>query len=59
MIETITDCQAVLCGGMGSGAFNSLQAGGINPIITDLMDIDSAVQAFINGEIINRTDKLH
>ena len=59
MLEAISDCQVVLCGGMGTGAYQSLQAGGINPIITDLKDIDEAVQAFIAGEIINRTDKLH
>lgn len=59
MIEAIMDCQAMICGGMGSGAFNSLQASGINPIITDLKDIDEAVQAFIAGKIINRIDKLH
>ncbi len=59
MMEAISDCQTVICGGMGMGAFQSLQARGINPIITDLNSIDEAVQAFIAGEIVNRTDKLH
>lgn len=59
MAESIADCQAVICGGMGAGAFQSLQARSINPIITDLDSIAEAVQAFIAGEIINRTDKLH
>jgi predicted Fe-Mo cluster-binding NifX family protein len=59
MAEAISDCQAIICGGMGSGAFQSLQARSINPIITDLESIDEAVEAFIGGEIVNRTDKLH
>jgi len=59
MMEAITDCQAVICGGMGTGAYQSLQSRGINPIITDLSGIDEAVQAYLAGAIINRTDKLH
>ena len=59
MTDAISDCQTIICGGMGSGAFQSLQARGINPIITDLENIDEAVKAFIAGKIVNRTDKLH
>lgn len=59
MAEAILDCQTIICGGMGSGAYQNLQARGIDPIITDLETIDEALNAFISGEIVNRTDKLH
>ena len=59
MMEAIADCQVVIAGGMGAGAYQSLQARGLNPIITDLTSINEALEAFLSGEIINRTDKLH
>jgi hypothetical protein len=31
----------------------------IKPIITDIKNIDDAVQAVINGSIIDHTEKLH
>lgn len=59
MAETIADCQALLCGGMGMGAYESMRRLNIQPIVTDLRDIDAAIQAFINGELIDHTELLH
>lgn len=59
MAETIADCQAVLCGGMGRGAYESMRARGIQPIVTDIASIDKAVQAYIEGRIVDRVDRLH
>jgi len=31
----------------------------IQPVVTDLSDIDEAVQAFIDGKLIDHTELLH
>jgi len=59
MAQAIEDCGAVLCGGMGSGAYQSILARGIRPVVTDLTSIDEAVLAYAAGTIVDRTDRLH
>ena len=59
MFAPIKDCQIVLARGMGQGAFNGLQQVGIEPILTDIQDIESAVQAVIDGSIENNPKRLH
>lgn len=59
MAETITDCEAVLCRGMGRGAYESMQARNIRPLVTDIADIDEAAKAYANGQIVDHVEKLH
>lgn len=59
MAENIADCQALLCRGMGRGAYDSIQARGIRPVVTDIETIDEAVKAYVEGNIVDYTDKLH
>ena len=59
MAEAIADCQALLCGGMGAGAYESMRAQNIQPVVTDISSIDEAARAFIDGRIVDRTDRLH
>jgi predicted Fe-Mo cluster-binding NifX family protein len=59
MAQAITDCQALLCRGMGSGAYYSMQQQGIIPVVTDIASIDEAVIAYANGQIVDHTDLLH
>ncbi len=59
MAQPITDCEAVLCGGMGAGAYQSLQAAGIRPIVTDLRDIEEAARAYMEGKIVDHIELLH
>ncbi len=59
MAEAIADCEAVLCGGMGMGAYESMRQLNIKPVVTDLNDIDTAVQAYIEGKLIDHTEMLH
>jgi predicted Fe-Mo cluster-binding NifX family protein len=59
MAEAIADCEAVLCRGMGQGAYQSMQRLGIRPIVTDIAAVDEAVLAYVSGSIVDRTDKLH
>jgi transcriptional regulator with XRE-family HTH domain/predicted Fe-Mo cluster-binding NifX family protein len=59
MADAIADCKALLCGGMGMGAYESMRRLNIQPIVTDLRDIESAAQAFIDGKLIDHTELLH
>jgi predicted Fe-Mo cluster-binding NifX family protein len=59
MSEAIADCEALLCGGMGMGAYQSMLARGIKPVVTDIWDIDQAVMAYVSGKIVDRIEKLH
>ena len=59
MAEAIADCDALLCGGMGTGAYESMKARNIRPVVTDILDIDEALSAYINGQIIDHTENLH
>jgi predicted Fe-Mo cluster-binding NifX family protein len=59
MAEAIADCEALLCGGMGVGAYQSMKERGIRPIVTDIESIDEAIQAYVEGRIVDQTERLH
>jgi len=59
MADVISDCKALLCGGMGMGAYESMRRLNIQPVVTDLRDIEIAAQAFIDGKLIDHTELLH
>lgn len=59
MANAIADCQTVICGGMGMGAYESMRRLNIQPIVTDLENIDEVVQVFLSGKLIDHTEKLH
>ncbi len=59
MAEVISDCTALICGGMGMGAYESMRRLNIQPVVTDLQDIEAATQAFLDGKLIDHTELLH
>ncbi len=59
MAQAIADCQVLLCRGMGYGAYQSMQALGIKPIVTDIESIDEAVMAYVEGRIKDHVERLH
>lgn len=59
MANTISDCEALLCRGMGWGAYESMQRLGIKPVVTDIANVDDAVKAYAAGTIVDHTDRLH
>jgi len=59
MAGSIADCEAVICGGMGMGAYQSMLRLNIKPVVTDLQDIDAIAQSYIDGKIVDHTEKLH
>ena len=59
MAEAIADCEALLCCGMGMGAYESMKTRGIRPVVTDITAIDEAVMAYVGGDIVDQVERLH
>lgn len=59
MAEIIKDCQVLLAGGMGWGAYESMKSHGIEPIVTDVESIYEAVRLYLKGKLPNLTERLH
>lgn len=59
MVATIGDCQALISGGMGWGAKESLQQSGIEAVITDVEDVREAALRLAKGELPNLVERLH
>ena len=59
MAQTIADCQVLLAGGMGWGAYDSLKNAGIEVVVTDVENIDEAVRLYLQGKLPNLMERLH
>jgi len=59
MASAISDCEAVLAGGMGNNAYNNLLQYGVKPIITDILSIDKAIATYLEGQLIDHIERLH
>lgn len=59
MAQAIADCEAIICGGMGAGAYESMRRLNIRPVVTDISVINEAVQAFVDNKLTDHTELLH
>ena len=59
MAQSILDCSTVLAGGMGYGAYQGLKERGIEPVITDVADIEEAIKLYLEGKLPNLMQRLH
>ena len=59
MLTPIEDCLALISRGMGRGAHVSLQEHDIQPIITDIQQIQAALAAYMDGTLVDHPEKLH
>jgi predicted Fe-Mo cluster-binding NifX family protein len=59
MAQSINDCQVLLAGGMGWGAYDSMKSRDIETVITDVPNIDEAVQLYLDGKLSNLMERLH
>ena len=59
MLEVIKDCAVLVARGMGAGAYTHLNEAGIRPFITDIISIDDAVEAWLNGNLVDHPERLH
>ena len=59
MVETISDCQVLISGGMGAPAFAKASAAGLQVILTRERTIQAAVEAFRAGTLANEPTLIH
>ncbi len=59
MMETIADCQILIAGGMGWGAYENLESLNITPLLTDIESVDEAVHLCLEGKLTNQEKLLH
>jgi predicted Fe-Mo cluster-binding NifX family protein len=59
MFTPILDCEVLLAGGMGQGAYTSLIMAGIHPVMTDILEIEPAVKAYLDGSLVDHPEWLH
>jgi len=59
MVTAIADCDVLLARGMGAGAYESMKQANIRPVVTDVTNIDEAVQAYLAGSLADHIEKLH
>lgn len=59
MAAAIGDCQVLLARVMGAGAYQSMEQAGIRPVVTDIPTVDEAVRAYLEGRLVDHTERLH
>jgi predicted Fe-Mo cluster-binding NifX family protein len=59
MASAIADCDVLLARGMGAGAYESMKQADIRPVVTDVTNIDEAVQDYLAGSLTDHVEKLH
>jgi predicted Fe-Mo cluster-binding NifX family protein len=59
MMETISDCRALIARGMRQGAHYSLTARGITPVLTDIQDIREAVASYLAGDLVENSSLVY
>lgn len=59
MAEAIADCEVLIAGGMGWGAYESLKGYGIRPIITDVGEIREAALRCAKGDLPDLMERVH
>jgi len=59
MVQPIEDCEALVTRGMSWSARECLLEAGVRPIVTDIESLDEAVDAYLDGSIVDHTELLH
>jgi len=58
MFAPVRDCQVLLCGGMGSPAYQKAQAAGLEVVLVG-GEIQAAVQSYLAGGITSDPRRIH
>lgn len=59
MLSAIEDCDVVICGGMGQGAYQSIAASGKEVIMVDNLDINENLNKYLSGDLSSLDDLVH
>lgn len=57
--DQMADCDLVLSRVMGTGMYGRLQQANLKTILTDIMDVDEAVMAYLEGNLQNHPELTH
>jgi predicted Fe-Mo cluster-binding NifX family protein len=49
----------LIAGGMGWGAFESMKSYNVDALVTDVNNMDEAVDRYVKGDLPNLMDRLH
>jgi len=58
-LPLIAGCQALISRGMGQRAFENLQQAGVEAVMTDIRDVETAVHAYLDGSITTDPKRVH
>lgn len=59
MIGAIQDCAVIIVRGMGRGAYLAMEQANVHPFVTDIENAEEAVRAYLDGRLVDHTDRLH
>ncbi len=57
MAAELSDCDVLVAGGMGRGAYESFRQAGLEVILTNLREINDVVNAYVAGTLENLADE--
>ena len=57
VLAALADCAVVISHGMGRRLYNDLRTVGIESFITDEIDVQTAVEAYSRGELVDRPER--
>jgi predicted Fe-Mo cluster-binding NifX family protein len=56
ILSALSDCNAVISGGMGPRIYQDLRNAGIEALLTSEGDAEGAVRLYLQGRLVNQTD---
>ena len=59
MVDSISDCQVLVSGGMGAPALDRASSAGLQVFLTRRRSIDEAVRAFLDGTLEHDSRLIH
>ena len=59
MLSAIDDCDVVICGGMGQGAYQSIVSSGKKVYMVDDLDINQNLEKFLSGDLSSSDALVH
>ncbi|MFH0884028.1 MAG: NifB/NifX family molybdenum-iron cluster-binding protein [bacterium] len=51
IVKGLSDCQTLICGGIGQGAIHTLQNAGMQIISTKYLSVDQSLKAYLDGQL--------
>ena len=59
MVEAMSDCQVLICGGMGMPAYDRAINAGIQVFLTNESSIEAAIKAYQSGKLVSEPGLIH